>query len=137
MNDPYKPPQEPYAPPMNAGAPQERGGCLTALLVLMMIANPLTGIVYFAAGDMVKKGLPNAPDWTAPVLGVIAFVMFASAIAMFRFKKWGLYGALTCAAIALVVNLTSGVNPVQALFGAAIAPTLLIVLIKPRWHLFT
>lgn len=140
MNDPYAPPgagQYQQQPQMDPNAPRDRGGCLTALLILMMVVNPLTGLVYLAAGDAVKRTLPSAPDWAIPMLTIACFAQFAFALAMFRYKRWGLYGSLGLTAMTLVVNLYIGINPVQAIMGAAALPSFLIVLIKPRWHMFT
>jgi hypothetical protein len=144
MNDPNDP-NNPYRAPQTRtegmgwvghDGQVQRGGCLTAFLVLMMIVNPLTSLVYFAGADFIKKGMPQAPDWAAPVMGVIALVNLGNAIAVwkFRFRRIGVYGFFAVAATSFVLNLIIGVNPAQAIFGAIAGPIILGVLIKPIWH---
>ncbi len=114
----------------------ERGGCLTVFLVLMMIANPIIGVLYLASGDTFKRALPGAPDWALPALGILALVNFGCAIGMWMWKKWGVFGSLVVAAIGFVMNLIIGVNPMQAFMGLG-GPIILIFLVKERWARFT
>ena len=143
MADPNRP--NPYAPPGNdeptpqpPAAPDEggkqRGGCLTAMLVLMMIANPLVALLYLLSGDAISRAL-HAPSWAVPLLGILSITNFFCALGIWRFKKWGVYGALAMAALGLVINFTIGVSPGQSLMGL-IGPGLLVVLVKPRWESF-
>jgi len=141
--NPYEPPKSEEPPPARmapstplASMPQgkQRGGCLTALLVLMMIANPLVALMYLATGDAIKRTL-HAPDWAIPVLGVAALTNFVCAVGIWRFKKWGMFGAVAMAAVGLVVNFTIGIQPMQALMGL-LGPVILIALVKPQWAQF-
>jgi hypothetical protein len=135
-NDP-----NPYAPPQEAGLGQvhgehkQRGGCLTAFLVLMFIANPITALFYLFGTEILHKGLPNAPEWMFPVLAVLASAQLVCAIGMWTWRKWGVYGSFTLAALGFVINLAMGINPMQAFMGLG-GPIILAVLIKPIWRGF-
>lgn len=113
----------------------ERGGCLTAFLVLMMIANPLVGLFYILGGDLLRRGMPDAPRWALPVLAVGAFVQFACAIGIWSWRRWGVYGSCAMALVALVVNFAIGLAPQSAIMGL-LGPIILVLLVKPRWAHF-
>jgi len=64
-----------------------------------------------------EQRLPAVPDWTFPTLAILCIVNIACIIALFRWKKWGFFGLGCTALISLVVNLTIGLNILQALLG--------------------
>ncbi len=137
--NPYAAPKMDHAYPGAAAAPlpdapKQRGGCLTALLVLMMIANPLVGLMYIVSGDAIQRAL-HAPAWAIPVLGGASMLNFVWAVGVWKFKRWGVYGFLAMAAVALIVNFTIGVAPMQAVLGL-IGPAILIALVRPLWSRF-
>lgn len=117
----------------NANAPQRnRGGCLTAFLVLMMIVNPLTALFYLLGGEQAHRAIPQAPGWVIPVLGVACLGNLACAIAVWSWKKWGMYGFLGISALGFGVNLFAGLGA-GALTGL-IGPALLLALVYPQWN---
>jgi hypothetical protein len=111
---------------------RKRGGCLTAFLILMLIANPLTGLYYLLAGSTVRESLPTLPEWAIPTLGVLALANFAFAIGIWQWKKWGVYGFAGTSLVALVVNAISIGIP-AALFGL-VGLGLLAYLVRPHWN---
>ena len=135
--NPYAPPQAQDArlAPAPQGAPGERGGCLTAFLVLMLIANPLVGLVYFLAGDAMNAAT-HGHEWARPVLGLMCFVNVACAIGVWRFKRWGVYGFVAMAGAGLLVNVTLGVG-IGSILGAFIGPAILVALVRPLWSRFS
>ncbi len=137
--NPYAAPNADRAHDPSRGArspdtPKQRGGCLTALLVLMMIANPLVGLMYLVNGDAIQRAI-HAPGWAIPVLGGASLLNFASAVGVWRFKKWGVYGFLAMSAVALTVNLIVGIAPLQIMIGL-IGPAILVALVRPLWSQF-
>jgi hypothetical protein len=86
---------------------RQRGGCLTAFLILMLVVNPLTGLYYLFAGSSLSQSLPSLPGWAVPALGVLALVNFVFALAIWNWKKWGVYGFAASSAIVFVINLIS------------------------------
>ncbi len=139
MADPA--PSNPYEAPKNSGlvgpadrSARKRGGCLAAMLVLMMIANPVVALIYVAMREKLTDAL-HAPDWAVPTLAVVALVNTASAVAAWRFKKWGIYGACVVGIIALAINVSIGLAGAQIVMGL-LGPVLLVVLATRQWQDF-
>ncbi len=110
---------------------RKRGGCLTAMLLLMMVVNPLIGIYYLSAGDAVKDAVPDLPDWALPVLVVLSFINFACAVGIWMWKKMGFYGFVGTSIVAAIINFIS-VGAGQAFFGL-IGLGILSFLVRPIW----
>jgi hypothetical protein len=115
MDTPSQPsPTEPSSPPP---ADPQRHGCLTAWLVLMIIANAATVFMTpLSIPSMRQAGLDPSPIGIGViVLCGIANIIFA--IALFRWMKWGFYGFVATSAVALVTNLMMGLSIAASLFG--------------------
>lgn len=100
---------------------KDRHGCLTAWLILMIVANSLTALSYLVLTLLGRKTV--APAWALVTLavGCIANVVFA--VALFRWKRWGFFGFLVTTILALVINLRIGIKPIFVgigLFGIVI-----------------
>jgi hypothetical protein len=96
---------------------KKRHGCLTAYLVLAIILNSATALLYLFGAGAIKRCSPNIPDWAFPVLFVIGLFNLACAIALLRWKKWGFWGLVASAAVTLGVNLTIGLGISSAVVG--------------------
>ncbi len=96
---------------------KERHGCLTAYLVLAIIANSATALIYLFGAAAIKRSVPNMPDWAFPVLIVLVLFNLACAIALLRWKKWGFWGLVGSAVVTLGVNLTIGLGLSSAIVG--------------------
>ena len=96
---------------------KKRHGCLTAFLILMIIANVLTTIMYLLGSSYIKQTLPNAPGWIFPALAVLGIFNLVCVIALFKWKKWGFWGFCASAVVALLVNISIGLGIAQSLFG--------------------
>jgi hypothetical protein len=96
---------------------KQRHGCLTAWLILMIIANSLTSLAFFMGSQSVRLNFPMAPPWAFPVLGALGVINLVCAIALFKWKKWGFFGFAASSIVAFVVNLMVGVPILQALLG--------------------
>jgi len=96
---------------------KQRHGCLTAWLILMIIANSLTSLMYLFGSGAIRQQFPDAPGWAFPVLAVLGIVNLVFAIALFSWKKWGFFGFAATSVAASIVNLAVGLNITQALFG--------------------
>lgn len=102
---------------------KSRHGCLTAWLVLMIIANSASALMYLLGSDAIRQALPNAPGWAFPVLIVFSLFNLVCAIALFQWKKWGFWGFCVSSVVALVVNLSIGLGigpAVGGLIGVAL-----------------
>ena len=96
---------------------KRRHGCLTAWLILALIANSTTVLIYTLGSATFRPAYPNAPGWAASalILGGILNIVFA--IALFRWKRWGFWGYVATIALTIAVNLVLGLNVVQAMPG--------------------
>ena len=96
---------------------KKRHGCLTAYLVLAILLNSATALLYLFGAAAIKRTSPNIPDWAFPVLIVLVLFNLACAIALLRWKKWGFWGLVASAAVTLGVNLTIGLGLSSAVVG--------------------
>lgn len=116
----------------NQSTEKKRGGCITAFLIFMFIINPLISIYYLLAGDMVRDAYPAMPDWALPVLALFGLINLGLAIAIWKWKRIGIYGLWVSAAVVVVINLTIGLTPVQSFMGL-IGPLIITLLVRPKW----
>jgi hypothetical protein len=111
--------------------PLKRGGCLTAFLIFMLITNPLVAIYYFVSGSSVTQALPAMPAWIIPILGVGSIANFIFALAIWKWKKWGMYGFAASAGIVFFINAIY-INILTALWGL-VGIGLLAYLLRQVW----
>lgn len=96
---------------------RQRHGCLTTWLVLMIVANSLTALLYTFGSAAILQNLPDAPAWALPVLGVACVINVVFAVALLQWKKWGFFGFTAMAIVTLFINLAIGLEVAQALPG--------------------
>ena len=96
---------------------KKRHGCLTALLIVMIVVNAGTALVYLLGSAALGEEFPDAPGWAFPALTALALANTVFALSLWFWKKWGFWGFVGSALITLVVNLEIGVPPGQALAG--------------------
>ena len=97
---------------------KQRHGCLTTYLVLAIIANSATALLYLLGREAIKRNSQqHIPDWAFPVLMAVCLFNLVCAIALFRWKKWGFWGLVASAAVALCVNIAIGLGPLAAIGG--------------------
>ena len=102
---------------------KKRHGCLTAFLVLMIIANSLGALIYLLGSNFVKQNMPGMPLWAIPIMGIFSVFNLVCAIALFKWKKWGFWGFLFSSIIALIINSSIGLGiglSLSGLLGIAI-----------------
>ena len=97
--------------------PKQRHGCLTAWLILMIVANSLSALMYIFAKNLIMNAVPSTPGWTFPVYAVLGIVNVICAIALTRWKKWGFYGFVATTIAGLVINILIQVEVRQIVFG--------------------
>jgi len=112
------------------GDGKNRHGCLTAWLVLMIVANSAAALMYLLGSEAIRDKLPNMPGWTFPVLIVLSLFNLVCAIALFQWKKWGFWGICASGVVALVVNLSAGLG-----IGSTLAGLLGVLLLYGVLHI--
>jgi hypothetical protein len=106
-----KPATKPSKPASKTGgaakrpARKERGALLSFLIVLVMLHGILAAYLAFSS---LKEEYRNSTTWILIVLGLISLADILAAIAMWRWKKWGiaLYGVTRAAATVVHLMLT-------------------------------
>ena len=96
---------------------KQRHGCLTVFLVVMIIANAVTALVYILAGTSLRQSLGNLPGWALPVLTVLGIFNIVCAVALFQWKKWAFWVFLASAVITFAINLSIGLGIGQSVLG--------------------
>jgi hypothetical protein len=97
---------------------KQRHGCVTAWLILMIIANSLTAILYLFAGDMIAQNFPGGiSNFMLILLAILGVGNVIFSILLFKWMKIGFWGFLATSIAVLVVNLSIGLGIVQSLFG--------------------
>jgi hypothetical protein len=102
----------------NTNVPKQRHGCVTAWLILMIIANSLAALSYLFTGDFIAENLPGGISNTMLILLAllgIGNVIFS--ILLFKWKKIGFWGFLITGIAALIINLSIGISIGQSAFG--------------------
>jgi len=107
--------------PTVTGETKKRHGCLTAWLILMILASVMFIVLYLARAGYPQHS-PDLPAWALPVLVTIGIIQIICEIELFKWKKWGFWGYCIICAIAFFANIWLGVVVTAAgtLFGAAI-----------------
>ena len=109
-------------------------GCLTMLLIGAAIAAIRLVTAVVSGGPELWSNLLG-PSWYLVVFTGLALANLVFLTAIWRWKKWGVFALIASAVIALLINLIIGVRIPYAL-SPLIAIAVLVVLVKPRWHLF-
>lgn len=97
---------------------KERHGCVTAYLIVMIIANSIVALIYFLASEFVTKNLPNHVSKSIIfLLGFLGLANIAFAILLLKFKRWGFYGFIGTAIAGFLINLQMRLPILQVLAG--------------------
>ena len=98
---------------------KNRHGCLTAYLALLLVFNSLTALIYFVVPrtDPEHFSVVLLPSWAFPLLGIGSLLNLVSAIAIFKWKKWG-FGLYVLSAFSqIVLNFYLGLGVGTAIGG--------------------
>lgn len=117
-----------------AGRPASRGGCLTVFLLFALLANAFITVLYVTSliqGTMFGQPLP--PQWAVVLLAIGGAMNVASSVAVWKWRRWGVYSFFGMAAVAFGVNLAIGV-PVTSLAMGLLGVVILALLIRPIWR---
>ncbi len=103
------------APPMSSNtgtgnAPKQRHGCLTTWLILMLLANSGTALMYLLGDSSIHTILPDMAGWVIPVLIVMCLFNIVCTIALFMWKKWGFWGFIVSSVVSVGVNISGGLD---------------------------
>ncbi|MBK3519568.1 hypothetical protein [Carboxylicivirga marina] len=102
----------------NQQAARQRHGCVTAWLILMIITNSLSAVLYLFGGDMISQSFPNGiSDSMLTLLAVLGVANVVFSFLLLKWKRLGFWGFLLTSLGALAVNLMVGLGITQSLLG--------------------
>lgn len=84
---------------------KSRHGCLTALLVVMLIANSASAAMNFFAKDLILESIPGTPEWVLYALAAMSIFNVICVIGLLQLKMWAFYGFIISSIVALMINL--------------------------------
>jgi len=86
---------------------KKRHWALTLYLVFEIVILSIGFVSYrYIGGSMAyTQTFPNAPGWAFPVLRYICLFHIMCIGAIFRWKKWGFWGAVASSLVAVVINI--------------------------------
>ncbi len=115
---------------------RKRGGCLTAFLITTLVVSPLYVIVaLLPMSAEAQQSLPNWPQWAIYMLGLVGLALFVCAFAIWKWKRWGVYGFAAATVVFLASSVLQGkLSIVAALFGLGIVMAILVSLVRPVWQ---
>lgn len=97
---------------------KQRHGCLTAWLILMMIGNAATALIYLLTEP---KQLPNSPielnRTTMTLLCLVSLINIIFAVGLWYWKKWAFFGFGLTAVLMFITNLNMGIDIASAALG--------------------
>lgn len=117
-------------------SPKKRGFWLSAFLIFMFIANPLTAFTYFSNPEAIIQVYPKVTIGMLYFMGVMAIVNVVLAAGIWRWKKWGVYGFYCVVATAFCINLYVGLGLAGSLMGL-MGAVIIFITTKKRWEVFS
>ena len=103
---------------MNTMEEKQRHGCVTTWLILMIIFNSLTAVIYLFAGDIVAQNLPGGISNSMMILlAVLVIFNIIFSVMLLKWKKWGFWGLIFTSIGAFVINLSIGLGIGQSIIG--------------------
>jgi len=115
---------------------KERGDLLTVWLILMLLANTATVLLYLAlALSPVNLSffLPNIAAWTVYLFIAFGLWNIACVCFLFLWKKWAFLRLCGSAAVVLAVNLYVGVGALA--FVGLLGAVFTFLVLRPKWSL--
>ena len=97
---------------------KQRHGCVTAWLVIVIILNSITALLYLFAGDMISENLPGGISNTMMILlAILGISNIVFSVMLFQWKMWGFWGFIITSIIAFAINLNIGLGVGQSILG--------------------
>lgn len=95
---------------------KDRHGCVTAWLILMIIAGVVTTGLYLFMGDLIQESSPEPiPKWALYAMTFIGMVNIGFAVLILQWKKIGFYGFAMMSVITFILNVFMGQDMMTSL----------------------
>lgn len=109
-----------------------RGSLLTGFLLLMGVIYAVVALTYFLGGDNVRQAIPEMKNWVVILMGILGLSGVGFTVAIWKWKKWGVYGIGTIVVITFIIKVYFAV-PIPKASGGFIALAILYALLRPFW----
>ena len=97
---------------------KQRHGCVTTWLILMIVLNSFTALLYIFGSDSISKNIPGGISNTmTSLLVILGLLNVVFAFMLLRWKKIGFWGFILTSLVAFAVNLSIGQGAFQSLLG--------------------
>ena len=97
---------------------KKRHGCVTAWLIIIIIANSIIAAGYTFGSEFIAQNYPGGISNVALVLlAVFGIANIVSAIMLLKWKKIGFWGFVASCIGILAVNLSIGISVSQSIWG--------------------
>ena len=97
---------------------KQRHGCVTAWLILMIIANSFTAISYLVFKNLTSQTFPEGIS--EPMILTLSLISIGNiffAVLLFKWRRIGFWGISATAIVTLFINLSLGISVGQSLLG--------------------
>jgi len=111
-------------PPVNV---RKRSGCLTAFLALAIVGNPLLALFTWAMASDAPASMQSALVFG----GLLNMACLGFAIAIWQWKRWGVYGYVISLGLFILLNFATG--DIALGLRGLIPIAILIALVNPIW----
>lgn len=111
----------------------ERSPALAAWLILVLVSNGLAAVVYTFLWLFIKLYNPTKGGWALPVLALVSVLAVFFIIAIYKWKRWGLYGFAFTTLLTLGINTQIGVSTLSTALGL-VGVAVLWYFIRPYWN---
>lgn len=97
---------------------EQRHGCVTIWLLLMIFSNSLAAVLYLFAGEIISHNFfDEISNKMLILLIVLSICNVVLSISLFRWKKWAFWGLVITGIGVFIINLSIGVGIGQSIFG--------------------
>jgi hypothetical protein len=110
----------------------KRGCWLSGFLLAMITANPLFSVYYLLLYPPPLTRI-YIHVWVLLALSILGFVNYVCALALWQWKKVGLYGFGISTLLIAAINVTNGLPLWATIFGFA-GIVILVFLLRPFWR---
>ena len=114
---------------------RKRSFWLSAFLIIMFITNPLTAFSYFSYPEALMQTYPILSINLMYFMGVLAILNTLFVVAIWSWKKIGVYGIYFTISIAFMINLYIGVDLFGSIMGLA-GVLIIFVTTRKNWSHF-
>jgi hypothetical protein len=117
---------------------KKRAVFFTVWLILSGILTFIVSIINLTCSEWIARNAPGTPDWGPlgiKIIGLTGFLVVGTIVAIWYWKKWGIFVNAILALGIFVLNIYLGLGIGQSLFGLA-GPAIIIFMASKQWSYF-